>query len=606
MRARIAALLAAAMVALSALTVVPAEAAVVATPGAQLLTNASFDRDAGASGWGRMNAGSNWAVLTGNPHDGRSYLRANLGSAPAGASVYQDVEIGTAAGQSFSGSLWVRTDDGSTGTGTLAVWGLGGGGTEGASTTFTATSQWQQVVVPFDSKLAHTSLRLEVYMGSGVQYGFDGASLVQQLLTNGGFDRDAGLSSWNRLNSGSNWAVISSGSHGGSNHMRANLGTATDGASVYQDVPLSTTPGQSFTGSIWVRTDDGSTGTGVLALWGLGGGGTEGSSTAFTATPQWQEVAVPLDTNLAHTALRLEAYMQSGVQYAFDSAQLMPQLLANASFDRDAGLSGWVRANPATNWAVMTRTGHDGTNYMRANLGSAPAGASMYQDVAVSTVAGQSFTGSIWVRSDDGSTGVVTAALWGLGTSATEGSSQNITVTPEWQQVVVSLDTAAPHSSVRFELYMHSSIQYAFDGAELTLGISPAPGAPPSTVPATKASIAVAYARLQIGKPYVWATDGEATFDCSGLTMRSWQEAGVYNLVHKAQLQYNNGAKYPISERIPGDLIFYGTSPSTITHVALYIGGDQIIHAAGEKSGVKYSAYNYSAKVLPYVVRPTG
>ncbi|MGY4644716.1 NlpC/P60 family protein [Cellulomonas sp. URHB0016] len=127
-------------------------------------------------------------------------------------------------------------------------------------------------------------------------------------------------------------------------------------------------------------------------------------------------------------------------------------------------------------------------------------------------------------------------------------------------------------------------------------------GAP---APSSKAQIAIAYAEQQIGKPYVWATSGEDTFDCSGLTMAAWARAGI-SLVHKAQKQYNNGARYPIAQRQPGDLIFYGSSAGAITHVALYIGGDRIIHAAGVNSGVKYSQYNYSSKVLPMVVRPTG
>lgn len=123
--------------------------------------------------------------------------------------------------------------------------------------------------------------------------------------------------------------------------------------------------------------------------------------------------------------------------------------------------------------------------------------------------------------------------------------------------------------------------------------------------PTSKAQIAIAYAERQIGKPYVWGASGEATFDCSGLTMAAWAQAGI-PLVHKAQKQYDNGAKYPIAQRQPGDLIFYGSSSSSITHVALYIGGDRIIHAAGVNSGVKYANYNYSSKYIRTVVRPTG
>ncbi|MFF1528566.1 M15 family metallopeptidase [Cellulomonas sp. NPDC058312] len=461
----------------------PAVAAPPPEPGVSLLLNAGFDKDEAVTGWTLNEPGTNWAIMSSGAHDGANYLRANTGTAAAGSSFFQDVPVATTAGQSFTGSIWVRSDSGTDGAGTLALWGLGGGGTETRSTNFTATPQWQQVQVPLDTAVPHSSLRLQVYLHAGIQYAFDGAELASQLVTNASFERGTAPVGWSQNEPGTNWAVMTSGAHDGAAYLRANLGTAAAGASFVQDSATATTAGQAFTGSIWVRSDSGTNGAGTLALWGLGGGGTEGRSTNFTATPQWQQVQVPLDTTVAHTSLRMQLYLHSGIQYAFDGAELTPQGISNASFEAGTSPTGWVRNEAGTNWAVMTSGSHDGAAYLRANLGTAAAGSSFYQDVARATTAGQSFTGSIWVRADSGTEGAGTLGLWGLGGGGTEGRSTNFTATPQWQQVQVPLDTNFDHTVVRLQLYLHAGIQYAFDGAQLTSAPRPPVTPPPAPAP---------------------------------------------------------------------------------------------------------------------------
>jgi cell wall-associated NlpC family hydrolase len=71
-------------------------------------------------------------------------------------------------------------------------------------------------------------------------------------------------------------------------------------------------------------------------------------------------------------------------------------------------------------------------------------------------------------------------------------------------------------------------------------------------------------------------------------------------LPHQSKLQYNDTMRVPISELQPGDLVFYGSSPSTIYHVALYIGGDTIIEAPFAGGYVRtYSVFRYG-DLLPY------
>ena len=94
----------------------------------------------------------------------------------------------------------------------------------------------------------------------------------------------------------------------------------------------------------------------------------------------------------------------------------------------------------------------------------------------------------------------------------------------------------------------------------------------------------IAYARAQIGKPYVFATAGPDTFDCSGLTMMAWRQAGV-GMAHFSGAQYNAFPHVAISNLQPGDLVFKG--PGGVDHVALYIGGGMQIAATHTGSYVK-------------------
>ena len=92
---------------------------------------------------------------------------------------------------------------------------------------------------------------------------------------------------------------------------------------------------------------------------------------------------------------------------------------------------------------------------------------------------------------------------------------------------------------------------------------------------AAKAAKAIAFAKAQLGKPYVWGATGPDSFDCSGLTQAAWGAAGV-SLPRTTWDQINVGTRIPISDVQPGDLIFYN---SDIDHVAMYIGDGQIIQA---------------------------
>ena len=108
--------------------------------------------------------------------------------------------------------------------------------------------------------------------------------------------------------------------------------------------------------------------------------------------------------------------------------------------------------------------------------------------------------------------------------------------------------------------------------------VSPAPATPPAAAVAAsgRAGAAVQYALAQVGDAYAYGAVGESAFDCSGLTMRAWAQAGV-SLPHSSSAQMSSGSYVSQSALAPGDLVFYY---SPVSHVGIYIGNGQIVHAA--------------------------
>jgi cell wall-associated NlpC family hydrolase len=101
-----------------------------------------------------------------------------------------------------------------------------------------------------------------------------------------------------------------------------------------------------------------------------------------------------------------------------------------------------------------------------------------------------------------------------------------------------------------------------------------------------QAAVAIKYAYAQLGKPYQWGGAGPNSFDCSGLTMRSWGAAGV-SLPHSAAGQQAELPRVSLSALEPGDLVFFG---DPAFHTAIYIGGGRIIQAPHTGAVVEISS----------------
>jgi cell wall-associated NlpC family hydrolase len=106
----------------------------------------------------------------------------------------------------------------------------------------------------------------------------------------------------------------------------------------------------------------------------------------------------------------------------------------------------------------------------------------------------------------------------------------------------------------------------------------------------------VQYATQFVGNPYVWGgTSLTRGADCSGFVLSVFAKYGV-SLPHSSKAQANYGTKISASEAQPGDLFFYGSGKG-INHVAIYIGGGQVVHASSPKSGIKISSAYYRTPV---------
>ncbi len=124
-------------------------------------------------------------------------------------------------------------------------------------------------------------------------------------------------------------------------------------------------------------------------------------------------------------------------------------------------------------------------------------------------------------------------------------------------------------------------------------GVDPATwSASSSQGTASGGAAAVAYARAQLGKHYVWGAAGPETFDCSGLTMMAWGQSGVA-LGHWTVAQFQQSRTVSVDEARPGDLVFFATDFTdiqTIHHVGLYVGGGQMIEAPFTGADVRVSS----------------
>jgi len=113
----------------------------------------------------------------------------------------------------------------------------------------------------------------------------------------------------------------------------------------------------------------------------------------------------------------------------------------------------------------------------------------------------------------------------------------------------------------------------------------------------TRGSIALKYALKQVGDVYVWAAAGPTKWDCSGLTMRAFQQAGV-SLPHSSRIQVKYGKSISFGAVKPGDLLFFG---NPISHVSIYMGGGKMVQAPRPGKRVEVIPFTKRFGAKPFV-----
>ncbi|MFC5954420.1 NlpC/P60 family protein [Streptomyces pratens] len=138
-------------------------------------------------------------------------------------------------------------------------------------------------------------------------------------------------------------------------------------------------------------------------------------------------------------------------------------------------------------------------------------------------------------------------------------------------------------------------------GSSSSGSTSTTPSASTDSSYAAKAEKTLAFARAQIGKPYVWGATGPGSYDCSGLTQAAWKAAGV-SLPRTTYDQVEAGTTVAVSQAQPGDLVFFYDD---LTHVGIYIGNGMMIHAPKPGTYVREESIFYDGdSSIHSVVRP--
>ncbi|MEI4273672.1 C40 family peptidase [Klenkia sp. LSe6-5] len=146
------------------------------------------------------------------------------------------------------------------------------------------------------------------------------------------------------------------------------------------------------------------------------------------------------------------------------------------------------------------------------------------------------------------------------------------------QQAELQTQLAAYQADyARLAAPQREAVTTAVGGPELSAAsMADAASAAPAAAPSEAAATAIQTALAQVGKPYVVGADGPDGFDCSGLTQFAYAAAGI-SLPHSSRAQSGLGAPVSRADLQPGDLVFYY---SPVSHVGLYIGNGQMVHAS--------------------------
>lgn len=270
---------------------------------------------------------------------------------------------------------------------------------------------------------------------------------------------------WGASNGFINQAVVNNPGQAQSGDWFLATNTPTTYRAMSQDVRRNIALGEQATARVWVRSESARPFTGVVAAWGLGGASTEQASTTFTVTDTWQQITVKLPMRQSsHTILRLDIYLLStdgslwidNSSLDFGDSPAVQNLLQHPSFEGSFG--GWAPGNGFMNQQIYQDPSIVKHGSWFAASNTPVAGRSFAQLLDATPAAGDRYTFSIWLRSQDPSkrfSGKV--ALWGLGGSQNIVAVTDFSASGEWQKVSVTLDVSVGDlRNLKAEVYLDS------------------------------------------------------------------------------------------------------------------------------------------------------
>lgn len=221
----------------------------------------------------------------------------------------------------------------------------------------------------------------------------------------------------------------------------------------------------------------------------------------------------------------------------------------------------------ANGWCKVTYSGK--TGYIKQDYVSTTGSASNNTSASTGTAAVVKCSSTVNFRSAASTSSTVLGELKN-GTAITVLSTSN-----GWSKVSYAGKTG------------YISADYLVTASSGT-AISPSNTAASVSISAKRQSV-LNYAAQFLGVPYVYGGSAPSGFDCSGFTSYVFKNT-VGSIPRVAQAQYDATTRVSRDDLLPGDLVFFGSSTSSISHVGIYVGSNQFIHAPSTGDVVKYSS----------------
>jgi cell wall-associated NlpC family hydrolase len=189
---------------------------------------------------------------------------------------------------------------------------------------------------------------------------------------------------------------------------------------------------------------------------------------------------------------------------------------------------------------------------------------------------------SVNLRSEPNTSSTILASM-------KNGTTVTVTgVTKGWFNVTYNDKSGYVHPDyINFDSITAVASTSTTTSSSSTSVISPSANAVAYSGQSADRAAVLAYAAQFLGTPYVYGGSTPSGFDCSGFTSYVFGNT-VGTIPRVAQSQYDATTHVSRSDLLPGDLVFFGSSPSSITHVGIYVGDDQFIHSPHTGSVVKY------------------